>query len=310
MVRKRLETYPVRTFKDFISLAPEWMRLEILAYYFQVPGGSAIRIEWNGRQGRSVSATRLMSATIAPFPCSLDGIGHTAKELFYKNNTFCLARTRLARQPYDQPTSFWLPPQDARRWIRHLKIEIHVTPLRSIPHLPVDACKCPLASKYECRHSDWPFLKRLASGIYGFTGLETLDLVFLGKTMTAAELEAFYQELKSRNPLKFSEASKVRVSYQIDPRVEDRQCAAARRPDEKVTAVLLRHMSVGIPPNYSPPNGPQSQYPTLDEQVESRTVRICRRATTLMARFRIVRHGNPLPEPLPKEDSGTSDSSS
>lgn len=38
---------------------------------------------------------------------------------------------------------------------------------------------------------DRPFLGKLLSGDCSFTALQTLDLVFLGKAMTAAELEAF-----------------------------------------------------------------------------------------------------------------------
>lgn len=165
----------MRTFQEFISIAPQWMRLQILAYYFKVPGDSAIRSAWNRRHGGFVSATDLTIETIAPFTCSLDAIGRTAKELFYESNTFCLARTRLARQTYGQPTSFWLPPKDTRQWIRHLRVEILIAPLRSILHFPLEACKCPLQTKYDCKHSDWPFLGKLASGACGFIALETLD---------------------------------------------------------------------------------------------------------------------------------------
>lgn len=63
---------------------------------------------------------------------------------------------------------------------------------------------------------DRPFLGKLLSGDCSFTALQTLDLVFLGKAMTAAELEAFDYEPRSRSPFQINETWKVRVNYQVD----------------------------------------------------------------------------------------------
>ncbi|KAF3047225.1 hypothetical protein E8E11_006409 [Didymella keratinophila] len=307
MARRRPKEYLVRTLEEFMSMAPERIKHEILAYYLLVEG--AIRVARNRvHGGKAISAEELTIRTIKPFPCSPVGVGRTAKQTFYKVNTFCLARTHLPDQTYRELERIFLPHEDARHWIRHLEVRLRIAPLRKIPHFSWNECKCPLQSKYECKHSDWPFLRKLASGACGFKALETLDLVFLGQAMTAAELEAFDQELKRRSPFLFNETWQVRVSFQIDLRAEDRkESAAVQQPDEKVAAVLLRHMSTN---NSPPPDAPQPQSPGPKEQVECRKDRIRRRFTSFMVRFRSVRNGAPSPEPLPDKDSETSDSSS
>jgi hypothetical protein len=307
MARRRPKEYLVRTLKDFMSIAPEWMRDEILAYYLLV--GGAIKVTRNRvHGGKAIGAAELTSRTIAPFPCSLMCVGRTAKQTFYKVNTFCLARTHLPDQTCLESERIFLPHEYTRHWIRHLEVRVRIAPLRKIPHFPWNECKCPLQSRYECRHSDRPFLRKMASGACGFTALETLDLVFLGKTMTAAELEAFDQELGKRSPFLFNETWKVRVNFQVDPRAEGRrESATIQQPNEKVVAVLLRHMSAGAPASESPPNAPQPQSSGPREQVKDH---VRRRITSFMARFRPVRNEQSLPEPLPNKESETSDNSS
>ena len=307
MARRRPKEYLVRTLAEFTSIAPEWMKDEILAYYLLVE--DAIRVTRNRvHGGKSLSADELTIRTIRPFPCSLVGIGRIAKQIFYKVNTFCLARTHLPDQTCFELERIFLPYEDTRPLIRHLEVRVRIAPLRKIPHFEWNECKCSLQSKYECKHSDWPFLRKLASGDCGFTALETLDLVFLGKAMTAAELEAFDQELKRRGSFLFNETWKVRVKFLIDPRAEDRrEFAVVQQPDEEMAVVLLRHMSA----NNSPaPDAPQPSSRGPEEQDECRKDRIRRRFTSFMVRFRSIRNGKPLPGPSPEKDSGTSDSSS
>lgn len=130
--------------------------------------------------------------------------------------------------------------------------------------------------------------------------------MFLGKTMTAAELETFDQELRMRGPFPFEKTWKVHVSFETDPRAEDgRQAAAVRQPDERATAVLQRHISMRVLPNESP-RGEQitlrSDSPGPEKQVGGFRSRL----RLLVARFRLGQKE----EPWPDKNSGWSDSSS
>lgn len=79
--------------------------------------------------GNSLNAEELTIRTIRPFPCSPVGVERTAKQTFYKVNTFCLAKTHLPDQTFCESERIFLPHEDARPLSRHLEVRVHIAPL-------------------------------------------------------------------------------------------------------------------------------------------------------------------------------------
>lgn len=318
MAPNELMVHRPRTLQEFILILPDKLKVQILANVFRLPGGVR-RVQWDtrycrkseSREARLFCAEELVSDTIIPFPSSLDPLGRTAKEAFYQGNTFCLARTRLARQTCFEPTSFWLPRADTRCWIRCLEVVVRIAPLRTSTYFPFAECRCPLDSRYTCKHSDWPFLRRLESGVYGFTALETLGLIFEGAKMTAAELRAFDRDLNRLGPFIFkTDELRVRADICISGAGEAKQSGSVRPSDKPLTAMLLQHMSATspseVPPDSSSPDEktvPRPDSPEPDGKDVPQKGGFRKKIMVFAARFRTEKT-------LHDKDSGTSKSSS
>ncbi|KAF1929024.1 uncharacterized protein M421DRAFT_144880 [Didymella exigua CBS 183.55] len=166
-----------QTLGELLSKLPEEIIIQILEYSLVLPGVISKKDFWGGKcewpgclcadsDWEHTPGEELTNNTLAPLLSTPDPIPRLAQYVFYKSNTFHICDPRSDMDWVGR--GVWLPPQDIRRWIRRLEIEIFIED----PRLVSVACEVWRPGR------DVEYLRQMQRAVKGFTELRTLRLMF------------------------------------------------------------------------------------------------------------------------------------
>jgi len=243
-----------------LSILPEELILGVLEHVLSLPGSVAKTefcagyCEWpscycQGESWKHSPAKELTRDTLNPLLVAPEPIPRLAQLAFYTSNTFHLCGPQNDME-YTGP-AIWLPPQGFRHWIRRLEVEVQINFPR--PGCPLDP-EAPTLGLTPAL--DWQFLRRLQWGVHGFTGLQTLKLMFEALFITRDEqLQRLDEQLAKSEPFSFQTRElDVEACSAYPVWLEDDFMSNDMVLDERLGKVLEKYVSAhGKKP--SSPNG-------------------------------------------------------
>lgn len=245
-----MQAMPVRSLKPLgtaLSSLPEELILEILEYVLSLPGCIAKTefcvgfCEWPScccQDGTwyHTPAKELTKDTLTPLLAAPDPIPRLAQLAFYTSNTFHLCGPQ--NDVIWAGGGFWVPPSGIRHWIRRLEVEVQINFLRSDSLTKSEDFGIVPAL-------DWQFLRRLEQGVHGFTGLQTLKLMFEALFITKDEqLQKLDEQLGKIEPFSFQTQDLVVEACSAYPVwLEDDCMSGDIILDERLEKVLGKYMS-------------------------------------------------------------------